>query len=83
MFLRVTCNTKDEELYIFVSTIYAAASCTAEIERSFSELKFIVSDLRNQLGPELVQVLMLLRLNWHIYMAYVRTSCSKNCLKFR
>lgn len=61
---------KDNELYMFVGSLWSAACTQADCERKFSELKFILSDLRSRLSTDLVEAIMLLRLNWDLFMAH-------------
>ncbi|XP_025192072.1 uncharacterized protein LOC112592275 [Melanaphis sacchari] len=49
----------DPELYQLASVVLAVPATQVSVERSFSGLKFVVSDLRTSLDPELLEAIML------------------------
>ncbi|CAI6352385.1 unnamed protein product [Macrosiphum euphorbiae] len=53
----------DPELYQLASVVLAVPATQVSVERSFSGLKFVVSDLRTSLDPELLEAIMLVRSN--------------------
>ena len=57
-------NTKDEELYIECRFIFGSAAC---IERLFSHCKYIKTEARNRLTPQLFEGITFLKSNRELW----------------
>lgn len=54
---------KDTEMYVLSKIIFGAPASQVSVERLFSHLKFILNAFRNSLGSDILNDVLLVRLN--------------------
>lgn len=55
--------TEDKVMGRIASVVFGAAPTQVSVERSFSTLRWVLSDLRNRLGEDRLEEILLLKLN--------------------